>query len=100
MREGSAKRSCQVASIKTGARTATGGRSYLLQGLWACRLGANLTQRQLAQAIGGSQTTVRELEREHRGAYATTIARLCRALEVCPEDLLCRGSPQNKRERR
>ncbi len=82
-----------VAEIKAGAKSANDGRSYLLQGLWACRLAAGLTQRQLAEAIGSNQATVRELERLERGAYPRTIKRLCRALGVAPEDLLCRGSP-------
>ncbi|HEY6749886.1 MAG TPA: helix-turn-helix transcriptional regulator, partial [Rubrobacteraceae bacterium] len=59
----------RVAAIKEGARTANDGRSYYLRGLWACRLAAGLTQRELAEKIGSSQATVRELEREHRGAY-------------------------------
>ena len=100
MMDKSVERRHQVAAIKEGARTVNDGRSYLLPGLWACRLASGLTQRELAGAIGSNQGTVRELERLERGAYIKTIRRLCRALEVCPEDLLCRGSPQNKRERR
>lgn len=100
MMDTSVQRRRQVAAIKEGARTANDGRSYLLPGLWACRLASGLTQRQVAERIGGNQTTIRELERLERGAYIKTITRLCRALEVSPEDLLCRGSPQNERERR
>ena len=84
-----AERRRRVAAIKRGATSANAGRSYLLRGLWACRLAAGLTQRQLAEMIGGNAATVRELERGRRGAYASTIRKLCEALGVAPEDLLC-----------
>ena len=86
----------QISTIKKGARSLNGGRSYLLQGLWACRQAAGLTQRQLAEAMGSSQTTVRKLERLSRGAYPSTIRRLCGVLGVTPEDLLCGDSEENK----
>src|SRR3954467_3825536 len=89
MPEETTERHRQVAALKRGAKSLNNGRSYLLQGLWACRQAAGLTQRQLAEAIGGSQTTVRKLERQYRGAYPRTIQRLCKVLEVTPEDLLC-----------
>ncbi len=89
MHEETTERHRQVAAIKKEARSRNGGRSYLLQGLWACRQAAGLTQRQLAEMMGSSQTTVRKLEQQSRGAYPKTIQRLCRALEVTPEDLLC-----------
>ncbi len=89
-----AERRRRVAMIKQGARSTNGGRSYLLPGLWACRLAAGLTQRQLAEAIGGTQTTVRKLERQARGAYPKTIRRLCEALGVAPEDLICGGGTE------
>jgi DNA-binding Xre family transcriptional regulator len=89
MSQEAGERRRQVEAIKAGARTLNGGRSHLLQGLRACRLAAGLSQRQVAQRIGSNQTTVRELERLSRGAYPKTIQRLCRALEVTPEDLLC-----------
>ena len=84
----------QIARIKEGARSANDGRSYLLQGLWACRLAAGLSQRQLAEMIGSNQGTIRKLERGYRGAYPKTVQRLCRVLEVTPEDLLCGGSTE------
>ena len=87
--EAGAERRRRVAAIKRGATSVNAGRSYLLPGLWACRLAAGLTQRQLAGMIGGNAATVRELERGRRGAYATTIRKLCEALGVAPEDLLC-----------
>ena len=90
----------QVAAIKTGARSANSGRSYLLQGLWACRLGATLSQRELAEMIGSNQATIRELERERRGAYVSTIRKLCGALGVRPEDLLCGGGAEKGEARR
>ena|SRR5215210_3244303 len=91
MQQQRTERHRQVAAIKKGARSLNGGRSYLLQGLWACRQAAGLTQRQLAEMLGSSQTTVRKLERLRRGAYPGTIQRLCKALGVTPEDLLCGG---------
>ena len=83
-----AERRRGVETIKEDAESANGGRSYLLRGLWACRLAAGLTQRELAEAMGGNQSTVGELERQERGAYPRTIGRLCLALGVGPEDLL------------
>ncbi len=77
-----------VAIIKETAESANNGRSYLLKGLWACRLAAGLNQRQLAQAMGSTQATVGQLERGDRGAYLRTIVRLCECLGVAPEDLL------------
>ena len=89
MPEERAERRRRVAAIRRGATSANAGRSYLLRGLWACRLAAGLTQRQLAGMIGGNAATVRALERGRRGAYPRTLVRLCEALGVAPEDLLC-----------
>jgi len=97
MQENRAERRRQVVAIKKEARSANSGRSYLLPGLWACRLAVGLTQRQLAGLIGTNQATIRELEREYRGAYMSTICKLCRALEVTPVDLLC-GEDNAKQE--
>jgi DNA-binding XRE family transcriptional regulator len=91
MQEEKAERRRQVSEIKHGARSANDGRSYLLPGLWACRLAAGLTQREVAKRISSNQTTVRELERQSRGAYPKTIRKLCIALGVTPEVLLCAG---------
>lgn len=90
----------RIDAIKKGARSVNGGRSYLLQGLWACRQAAGLTQRQLAEAMGSIQTTVRKLERLTRGAYPRTIQRLCRVLGVNPEDLSCGGSDKHEEAHR
>jgi DNA-binding Xre family transcriptional regulator len=87
------ERSRRVAAIKETAESANNGRSYLLKGLWACRLAAGLTQRELADAMGGSQATVGLLERGCRGAYPKTILRLCEVLGVAPEDLLSGDGP-------
>jgi DNA-binding Xre family transcriptional regulator len=87
------ERSRRVAAIKETAKTTNGGRSYLLKGLWACRLAAGLDQRQLAQAMGSTQATVGQLERGDRGAYPKTILRLCEVLGVAPEDLLSGDGP-------
>ena len=100
MREEGEKRSSQVAAIKGAARTNTDGRSHLLPGLRACRIAAGITQRELAEKIGGTQATVRQLERGHRGAYVSTIRKLCEALEVGPEDLLCGSGDEHKEARR
>ncbi len=88
MNDEKTERSRRVAAIKETAKSTNGGRSYLLKGLWACRLAAGLNQRQLAEAIGSSQATVGQLERGDRGAYLRTIVRLCECLGVAPEDLL------------
>src|SRR4051812_14006058 len=96
MPEEGTERHRQVAAIKKEARSLNGGRSYLLQGLWACRQAAGLTQRQVAQMMGSSQTSVRKLERQSRGAYPMTTQRLCRALRVTPEDLLCGSSDKQE----
>jgi len=88
MNDEKTERSRQVAAIKETAKSINGGRSYLLKGLWACRLAAGLDQRQLAQAMGSTQATVGQLERCDRGAYPKTIVRLCEVLGVAPEDLL------------
>lgn len=90
----------QVTAIKKEAKSVNSGRSYLLLGLWACRLAAGLTQRELARAIASNQATVRELERERRGAYMSTIRKLCGALGVAPEDLLCGENSAKEEEAR
>jgi len=87
------ERSRRVTAIKETAKSTNGGRSYLLKGLRACRLAAGLTQRELADAMGGSQATVGLLERGCRGAYLGTIACLCDALGIAPEDLLSGNDP-------
>lgn len=93
MNDETAERPKRVAAIKAAAESRNSGRSYILPGLWACRLAAGLTQRQLAQVMGGSQATVGQLERGQRGAYPGTIARLCDALGVAPDDLLSGDGP-------
>ena len=92
------ERSRRVAAIKETAKSTNGGRSYLLRGLWACRLAAGLTQRELADAMGGSQATVGQLERGDRGAYPKTIVRLCECLGVAPENLLSGDSPSEAKK--
>ena len=100
MREAREERSRQVAVIKEGARTNTDGRSHLLLGLRACRLAAGISQRELAEKIGGTQAGVRQLERQRRGAYVSTLRKLCEALEVGPDDLLCDSDASQKEPRR
>jgi transcriptional regulator with XRE-family HTH domain len=70
------RRRHSVTIIKETAESANNGRSYLLKGLWACRLAAGLDQRQLTEAMGSTQATVGQLERGDRGAYPKTVARL------------------------
>jgi DNA-binding XRE family transcriptional regulator len=67
------------------------GRGAYLPGLWACRLAAGITQRELAERAGAGRTTIRSLEREDRRAHVTTIRRLSEALRVEPVDLLIGG---------
>jgi DNA-binding Xre family transcriptional regulator len=98
MNDEKTERSRRVAAIKETAESTNNGRSYLLKGLWACRLAAGLDQRQLAEAIGSSQATVGQLERGDRGAYPKTIVRLCAALGVAPEDLLSGNSPSEPKK--
>ena len=100
MREAREERSRRVAAIKEGARTNNDGRSHLVPGLRACRLAAGLSQRELAARIGSTQATVRQLERGHRGAYVSTIRKLCEALGVVPEDMLCGSDVSQKEARR
>ena len=94
-----AERRRQVSEIRQGARSANDGRSYLLPGLWACPLATGLTQREVAERIGSNQTTVRELECQSRGAYPKTIRKLCVALDVTPEVLLCGGETEREEVR-
>jgi DNA-binding XRE family transcriptional regulator len=99
MQDDKAERHRQVLEIKQGAKSINHGRSYLLPGLWAWRLAAGYTQRQLAERIGSNQTTVRELECERRRAYPKTIRKLCAALDVTPEALLCGGEAEQEEAR-
>ena len=78
----------QVDAVKRLGRN-TNSRGLHLPGLWACRMAAGLTQRDLALAIGSNQATIHELERSLRSAYPKTVRKLCEALNVEPADLLC-----------
>ena len=98
MNDEKTERSRRVAAIKETAKSTNNGRSYLLKGLWACRIAAGLNQRQLAEAIGSSQATVGQLERGDRGAYPKTILRLCEVLGVAPENLLSGDSPSEAKK--
>ena len=82
------------ASGKT-ARANPDGRSILLPGLWAARAFSGLSQRDLAGISGTSHNTVFALETLSRGAYPRTVRKLCRALEVEPQDLI-RENPSKK----
>ena len=64
-------------------------RGVLLPGLWAARVSAGLSQRDLATIINASQTTICKLETQQRGAYMMTVRRLCEALKAEPADLIC-----------
>jgi transcriptional regulator with XRE-family HTH domain len=69
-------------------------RSVLLPGLRAQRQRRGFTQRELAELAGTTQGTVWQLEALHRGAYPRTVKRLCKALDITPEDLISGGSPE------
>jgi DNA-binding Xre family transcriptional regulator len=75
-------------------------RGVLLPGLWAARVSAALSQRDLATMIDASQTTICKLEGKQRGAYPKTVKRLCQALGVAPSDLICMNvNDDDRRER-
>ena len=57
---------------------------------------AGLTQRELAMLVGTSQGTITSLEHMSRGAYPTTLRRLCAALKVEPVDLLCAEATEER----
>jgi DNA-binding Xre family transcriptional regulator len=67
--------------------------TVLLRGMKDCRVAAGLTQRKLAEMIGTNQSTIQQLEQgSYRAAYMSTVKKLCRALEVSPADVICKGS--------
>lgn len=78
----------EVRVIKKVIGPEQGGRGAYLPGLWACRLAAGLTQRELAERAGTGSVTIHQLERLNRRAHATTLRRLSEALGVSPADLL------------
>ena len=88
-----------MAAIKETAKSTNGGRSYLLRGLWACRLAAGLDP---APTRGGYRQEVRRpwgsSNAGDRGAYPRTIVRMCECLGVAPEDLLSGDSPGEPKE--
>jgi DNA-binding XRE family transcriptional regulator len=86
----------QVEAVKKLGRIAN-GRGLHLPGLWACRMAAGLTQRELAERVGTNQGTIHDLERMSRGAYPKTMRRLCVALEVEAADLLCAEAAEDLR---
>lgn len=82
------ERRLQVEMVKKLAKSTDNRRGVFLAGLWAARTAAALSQRDLAQSIGTSQSTIHDLEGLTRGAYPQTVRKLCAALEVEPADLL------------
>lgn len=79
----------------------------LVYGLGYCRLAAALTERELAELVGTSQTTINNLERASwwqpggskpwvKADYRM-ILRLCRALRVRPIDLMWRSVIEDER---
>ncbi len=88
------KQSREIAAIKKQGRNRQ-GRGAPLPGLWACRIAAGLTQRELAMLVRTSQGTITSLENQERGAYPATIKRLCATLDVWPADLLCAGDEED-----
>src|SRR5215207_8062142 len=75
-------------------------RGVLLPGLWAARISAALSQRDLAAMIGAPQNTICKLEGQQRGAYPRTIRRLSQALGVEPSDLICMNVNDDDRKER
>lgn len=51
-----------------------------------------LTQEQLAERVGVSSSFLGHIERGSRAASLETLMRLCRALEITPNDLLAEGA--------
>jgi transcriptional regulator with XRE-family HTH domain len=89
--DGDVQQRHQVNRIKRGARYTPTPGAVLLRGLKERRMAAGLTQRALAKMISTNQSTIAELERgTRRGAYMSTLKKLCRALGVSPADLICR----------
>jgi DNA-binding Xre family transcriptional regulator len=86
----------EVRAIKKVVEPDQKGRGVFLPGLWACRLAAGLTQRELAEQAGTGRATIRGLEGRERRAHATTLRRLSDALGVSPADLLCAESIEEK----
>lgn len=78
----------EVQAIKKIVGTDRTGRGVYLPGLWACRLAAGLTQRELAEQASTGRATIRDLERQSRPAHASTLRRISAALNVSPADLL------------
>jgi transcriptional regulator with XRE-family HTH domain len=98
----------QVNKLKVQTQYPAGGLTIRLRGLKACREAKGLTQQQLAKMSGAKQATISELENRYgyRGAYMSTIRRLCEAMKVPPVSLICKyelldegaeGSHQMKR---
>lgn len=78
----------QIKDIERALKVDSGGRGVPLPTLRAARIMEGISQRNLAEKIGGSQRTIHELETQIRGAYPTTIRRLAEALRVTPADLI------------
>ena len=66
-------------------------RGVPLPALRAARRRRAMSQRELAELAGTTQGSIWQLETGRRGAYPTTIKRLCRALGASPEDLSSGG---------
>ncbi len=79
----------QVEAVERAARFSPHGRGILLPQLRSARISMGLTQRDLAGMVKTSQSGIQELETLARGAYPRTISKLCGALEVEPQDLMC-----------
>lgn len=82
-------RRSQVERIRKLSRGGLDGRGAYLPGMWAARMAAGLTQRELAGVVETSQSAIHELETQSRAAYPATIRKVSEALDVEPVDLLC-----------
>jgi transcriptional regulator with XRE-family HTH domain len=89
--DGDAQLRHQINRIKRRARYTPAPGTVLLRGLKERRMAAGLSQRALAKMISTNQSTIAELEKGiRRGAYMSTLRKLCHALEATPADLICR----------
>ena len=84
-----AERRREVNRIKGDRAIRRTSSAIKLGGLKARRLEAGLSQKELARMISTNLTTIRQLERGGRFAYAKTVRKLCQALGVRPADLIC-----------
>ena len=94
------ERRSQMKEIGRTEKPNSTSRGTYLSGLYRARLMTGLSQRDLAQMVGVSQSTVQQLEAQKRGAYPKTLKKLCRAFNVNPIDLMAPRIPSKLKERK